>query len=183
MQSVHSSSNILKFWFEDTKPNFWFKKSQLFDDSVRNHFEPTVEAALNGQLHAWSNDVDGCLALILVLDQFTRNIYRGVPAAFSGDSQALSLSLQCVTRRFVEHSNSNYRHFMLMPMMHSEDIATQDQSLPLFKQHTDERTHRVAIKHRNIIAQFGRFPHRNIILGRNSTEEEIEFLKEPGSSF
>ena len=103
--------------------------------------------------------------------------------AFLGDKKTLELSLICHDKGYLQHDNHDYRQFMLMPMMHSEDIAIQDQSLPLFKDFTSERIYEYAIKHRDTIQRFGRFPHRNEILGRISTEEEIEFLKQPGSSF
>ena len=183
MQSITSPNKVLKFWFEDTEAKFWFKKSQAFDASIREYFEFTIQAAHGGQLHSWANHVEGCVALILILDQFTRNIYRNTPAAFAGDTQALELSLDCVKRHWIGHKNPDYRHFMLMPMMHSEDLAIQDRALPLFKEHTDERTHAIAVKHHGIIARFGRYPHRNAILGRKSSDEEIKFLQEPGSSF
>ena len=118
-----------------------------------------------------------------MLDPFTRNIFRNTPKAFSGDKKALELSLICHDKGYLQNDNPAYRQFMLMPMMHSEDIAIQDQSLPLFKEFTGERIYEYAIKHRDIIQRFGRFPHRNQILVRLSTEEEIEFLKQPGSSF
>ena len=105
------------------------------------------------------------------------------PQGFLGDKKALELSLVCHDKGYLQHDNPTYRQFMLMQMMDSEDIAIQDQSLPLFKDFTSERIYEYAIKHRDTIQRFGRFPHRNEILGRISTEEEIEFLKQPGSSF
>jgi uncharacterized protein (DUF924 family) len=123
------------------------------------------------------------LALILLLDQFTRNIFRDTARAFSGDDMALALSLRCVERDYINHPDAHWRHFMLMPMMHSEDLAVQNASLPLFKAHTGKLTYDYAVAHRDIIARFGRFPHRNAILGRPSTDDETLFLTQPGSSF
>jgi uncharacterized protein (DUF924 family) len=138
---------------------------------------------LKGERDSWANTAAGCLALIILLDQFTRNIYRNTPRAFSGDEMALALSLRCLERGYLDDADANQRHFMLMPLMHSEDLAIQDMSLPLFETHTNARTLDYAQQHRDIVARFGRFPHRNAILGRPSSPEEIEFLTQPGSSF
>ena len=183
MPKPQSSAAVLAFWFEDSSPEQWYKKDAEFDDAIRDGFEPTITAALASRLDGWADSADGCLALILLLDQFTRNIYRDSPRAFSGDEMALALSLRCIDRDYLAHDNPAWRQFMLMPMMHSEDLAIQEQSLPLFERLTNPRTHEYAVKHRDIIARFGRFPHRNAIIGRPSTDAEAEFLTQPGSSF
>ena len=183
MPKPKSSAAVLAFWFEDSTPEQWYKKDTAFDDAIRDGFEGTVTAALASRLDGWADSADGCLALIILLDQFTRNIYRDSPRAFSGDEIALALSLRCIERDYLAHDNPAYRQFMLMPMMHSEDLAIQEQSLPLFERLTNPKTHEYAVKHRDIIARFGRFPHRNASLGRPSTNEEAEFLTQPGSSF
>ena len=183
MSKPQSSAAVLAFWFEDSAPEQWYKKDTAFDDAIRDGFEPTVTAALASRLDGWADSADGCLALILLLDQFTRNIYRDSPRAFSGDEMALALSLRCIDRDYLAHENPAWRQFMLMPMMHSEDLAIQERSLPLFEQLTNPLTHEYAVKHRDIITRFGRFPHRNAILGRPSSDEEAEFLTQPGSSF
>ena len=183
MPKPTSSSAVLAFWFEDSKPEQWYRKDAAFDDAIRDKFEPTIAAGLASRLDGWADSTEGCLALILLLDQFTRNIYRDSPRAFSGDDMALALSLRCIDRDYIAHEDATWRQFMLMPMMHSEDLAVQDRSLPLFARLTNPLTHEFAVKHRDIIARFGRFPHRNAILGRPSTDEEVEFLKQPGSSF
>ena len=183
MPKPKSSSTVLAFWFEDSEPEQWYSKDAAFDDAIREGFEPTITAALASRLDSWADDAAGCLALILLLDQFTRNIYRDSPRAFSGDEMALALSLRCIDRDYLAHENPTYRQFMLMPMMHSEDLAIQERSLPLFERLTNPKTHEYAVKHRDIIARFGRFPHRNAILGRPSSDEEVEFLTQPGSSF
>ena len=176
--------DILSFWFEVISPEKWFTKSAEFDQQLREKFEPLILQALNGQLDRWVADSNGCLALILLLDQMTRNIYRDTPKAFAGDEIACALSLRATADQTIERQESEAkRQFFLMPMMHSEDIAIQENSLPLFKKHTAERTYVYAIRHRDIIAHFGRFPHRNAILGRPSTAEETEFLAGPNSSF
>ena len=180
---MQTSKNVLSFWFEETTSKQWFKKNDDFDEIIRLKFEPTVTAALEKQLSKWTNTADGCLALIILLDQFTRNIYRDTPRAFIGDPIALALSLRCLEHDFIKQKNKNWRHFMLMPMMHSESLSIQNRSLPLFETFTEPRIVEYAVKHRNIIERFGRFPHRNKILGRPSTNEELKFLAQPGSSF
>jgi len=183
MPTVAKPEDVLAFWFEESSPKQWFSKDNDFDLKIKTRFGDSINAALAGQLDRWADDTDSCLALIIILDQFTRNVFRDTPRAFSGDEMALALSLRCEERGYLNHDNQNYRHFMLMPMMHSEDIIIQDKSLPLFASASNEMTHEYAVKHRDIIARFGRFPHRNAILGRPSSEEEITFLQQPGSSF
>lgn len=188
MPSIHSGeriiSDILQFWFEEISPESWFKKDTTFDQLIKQRFGAQVEQALAGQLDKWAETTDGRLALILLLDQMTRNIFRDTPRAFSGDEIACALSLRSVAESLMDSEvDVNRRQFLLMPMMHSEDLQIQKQSLPLFKKFTQDMTYEYAIKHHDIIERFGRFPHRNSILGRPSTDEETEFLKQPGSSF
>ena len=174
---------ILNFWFFECKPEQWFKKDSSFDNNLRERFTNLVEKSLISKFDDWSDSKSGCLALILLLDQFTRNIFRDSPRAFSGDEKALKLSFQCLSKGYLINDNFQKSKFMLLPMMHSEDISIQDLSLPLFKNLNDQRTYEYALRHRDIIKRFGRFPHRNRILGRESSKKEIEFLKNPGSSF
>ena len=183
MGKIYSATDILNFWFVETTPEFWFKKDDDFDAAIQNRFGTAVTEALAGRLDHWANDADGCLALIVMLDQFTRNMFRHSARAFLGDEMALALSLRCVRRKYLDASKPFYCQFMLMPMMHSEDIGIQDMSLPVFEQYTSKLTYDYAVKHRDIIARFGRFPHRNAILGRPSSRDEDQFLTQPGSSF
>jgi uncharacterized protein (DUF924 family) len=181
---VVAIQEVLDFWFVECSPPDWFKKDPAFDALILKRFGETFESALAGDLGAWLETPAGCLALILVLDQFPRNMYRDTPKGFSGDAKALEISDRCRERGYVDQAaDERWRHFMLIPMMHSEDIAVQEASLPLFERHTSERVVEYAIRHRDIIKRFGRYPHRNIILGRQSTEEELRFLASPGSSF
>jgi len=175
--------DILNFWFDECRPEQWFKINSEFDAMLESRFATTLEDAFARCLESWENTEAGCLALILVLDQFPRNIFRDSPRAFSGDERALELSQKCYENGYLANPNINWRQFMLMPMMHSEEIAVQDASLPLFKEYTAQINYDYAVRHRDIIARFGRFPHRNTILGRPSTDEELEFLTQPGSSF
>ena len=183
MGKTPSAADILNFWFVETTPEFWFKKDDDFDAAIQDRFGKAVTEALAGRLDHWANDADGCLALIVMLDQFTRNMFRHSARAFSGDEMALALSLRCVERKYLDADKPSYCQFMLMPMMHSEDIGIQDMSLPLFERYTSKLTYDYAVKHRDIIARFGRFPHRNAMLGRPSSRDEDQFLTQPGSSF
>ena len=175
--------DIVDFWFVECSPDQWFRKDSKFDKKLEQLFSETLEMALGGNLERWSSSKTGCLALILLLDQFSRNIFRGTPRAFAGDKEALRLSFKCKRNGYLKNENLHISHFMLLPMMHSEEISVQDLSLTLFKSLNDKKIYDYALRHREIIKRFGRFPHRNSILGRKSTAEEIEFLNHAGSTF
>jgi len=183
MKKMLEQEDILNFWFADCSPEQWFKKDSDFDKMLEARFAGTVERALAGELDSWDYSDSGCLALILLLDQFTRNIFRDTARAFAGDEKALELSFRCNENGYLAKANVHWCHFMLMPMMHSEDIDVQEISLPLFKGLNVQNVYDYAIRHRDIVARFGRFPHRNSILGRSSTNEELEFLTQADSSF
>ena len=174
---------ILNFWFIDCKPEQWFKKNEDFDQIIGKFFSGVIENAIEGKLENWEESETGCLALIIVLDQFTRNVFRNTIRAFAGDKRALALSQSCCDKGYLNNTDINRSKFMLMPMMHSESLTVQDAALPLFNKYASEKDYEYAEKHREIIVRFGRFPHRNVILGRKSTIEELKFLKQPGSSF
>lgn len=174
---------ILQFWFEEIPPKDWFTKNPDFDERLRQTFGDLVEDAIGARLDSWAKTKKGRLALILLLDQMTRNIHRDTPKAFAGDEMALALSLRAVHDGFLEDSTMQECQFFLMPMMHAEDLNIQQTSIPLFETYTHEEVAKFAHKHKDIVARFGHFPHRNAILGRPSTDEEIRFLEEPGSSF
>ena len=183
MAKTPEINDVLDFWFDEIDPVFWFKKDTDFDAELTARFSTSLAMAMGGRLDKWADNSDGCLALILLLDQFTRTIFRDQARAFSGDDMALALSLRCIERGYIDHPDMAHRQFMLMPMMHSEDLTIQEKSLPLFKAHTSDGVYDFAVKHRDVIAQFDRFPHRNIILSRPSTDAELSFLTKPGSSF
>ncbi len=183
MPAATKSQDILDFWFIEISQKSWFKKNETFDVALKERFGKVVTHALAGKLDSWANKSDGCLALILLLDQFTRNIFRHSARAFSGDEIALALSLRCVDRGYIDIVEASFCHFMLMPMMHSEDLGIQEVALPLFKKHTSNKVYEFAVKHHEIITQFHRFPHRNKVLGRPNTPDENIFLTQPGSSF
>jgi uncharacterized protein (DUF924 family)/predicted GNAT family acetyltransferase len=164
----------------------WFKKDAAFDAALRERFGPVIDQALRGGLRDWDSTAWGALARILVLDQFTRNVHRDTPTAFAGDALALEASLALLPR--AQDLGTLERWFVAMPLEHAEDLAMQDRSVATFEALAaeDERLEDAldyARRHRDVIVRFGRFPHRNEILGRESTPEEIEFLKQPGSRF
>ena len=183
MKKILEQEDILNFWFAECTPEQWFKKDSEFDKILEARFAGTVERALAGRLDSWADSDSGCLALILLLDQFTRNIFRDTPHAFAGDEKALELSLRCYENGCLGNADIHWYRFMLMPMIHSEDIAVQDASLPLFKKLNVQNVYDYAVRHRDTVVRFGRFPHRNSILGRSSTTEELEFLTQADSSF
>ena len=178
------AGEILAFWFVETRPRQWFAKDAAFDALVRDRFHGLTRQALAGELDAWSTAATGALALLLLRDQFPRQIWRDTATAFAGDSQALALSLRAVELGWLEEEvEQARRQFWLMPLMHSEDLAVQEAALPLFERFCDPRTADFVRRHRDVIARFGRFPHRNAALGRVSGAEELAFLLTPGSRF
>ena len=175
---------VLNFWFNDTTPSQWFAKDPAFDALVRHHFLDLTRQAIAGKLGPWSETPQNGLALLLLLDQFPRQLWRDSAMAFAGDPQALALSLQAVQLGWVAaEPDQARRQFWLMPLMHSEELAVQEASLPLFNQFVDARTADFALRHRDVIARFGRFPHRNAALRRQSSAAELAFLQTPGSGF
>ena len=135
---------ILNFWFKECKPEQWFKKYEIFDQMIENRFSIAIENAIAGNLENWEESETGCLALIILLDQFTRNVFRDTPRAFSGDKRALALSQLCYDKDYLTNPDVQIRQFMLMPMMHSENLAVQDAALPLFKKYASEKDYEYA---------------------------------------
>ena len=186
-------TDVLDFWFgAPSDPDYgktrplWFTKSDATDELVRHRFGSTVEAALSSGIDDWAATPRGTLASILLLDQFTRNIYRNTPRSFDGDGQALRLASRLVDRNDDRLLAPVERWFAYMPFQHSEFLNDQLESVRLFEQLAQDGLQEPlswAIKHFDVIKRFGRFPHRNAILGRESTADEIKFLKEPGSRF
>jgi uncharacterized protein (DUF924 family) len=189
-----SPAEVLDYWFgapgspeHGQTRALWFSKSEATDETIRNRFGSIVEVALRGELDSWaSGDAPQALALILLLDQFTRNIYRDTSRAFAGDAAALSVAKAMVADGRDRALLPVERCFTYLPYEHSENLADQHESLRLFGQLADAGHPELlqwAVKHHEIIVRFGRYPHRNAQLGRESTAEEIEFLKQPGSGF
>jgi uncharacterized protein (DUF924 family) len=182
------AQDVLDFWF--LAPKKWFRKDERFDEQVRTRFGDLIAQAVAGGLREWDAEegARGTLARILVLDQFTRNAYRGTPRAFEGDTLALAAARHLVHSGADRALTPGERSFAYMPFEHAEDARTQEQSVELFaalaREHAGfDSTLDYAHRHRGVIARFGRFPHRNVILGRASTPEEIAFLGEHGSGF
>jgi len=187
--------NVLDFWFgsegsagHGSARPAWFSKDELFDREILQRFGPAIEQALRGELDAWAEEPRSALARILLLDQFTRNAFRGTPRAFAGDAQGLAAASAMVGSRQDEQLPAFMRTFVYLPFEHAEALAMQDEAVRLFTRMAAAdpgfaSTLDYAHRHRAVIERFGRFPHRNAILGRRSTAEEIAFLREPGSSF
>lgn len=174
--------DILHFWFEELTPAQHFAQSDALDAQIRTRFGATWQAAQQCELWAWRATPLGRLAEILVLDQFSRNIHRGTPLAYRQDSMALVLAQEALSAGVMSGLQEEERAFLLMPYMHSESRTIHAQADGLFQRHAPSR-HAAELRHKAVIDRFGRYPHRNAILGRASTDEEIEFLKLPGSSF
>jgi uncharacterized protein (DUF924 family) len=184
---------ILDFWFGQagtaeygTERDFWFRKDAAFDADVRGRFAAAIDSALSGGFSGWRSP-RGTLARILLLDQFTRNAFRDTPRAFAGDSHALALSEEAVGRGDDRLLIAVERWFVYMPFEHAESLPAQERAVELFRRLGEETglagQLAWAQRHAEIIRRFGRFPHRNAILGRPSTPEEIAFLATPGSRF
>jgi uncharacterized protein (DUF924 family) len=175
------AGEVLKFWFaRDRKA--WYQKNPAFDDEIRTRFLPLHEQALKGKLESWQAEAASCLALVILLDQFPRNMFRDSARAFAADAPAREAARVIVERGWDKNMSADERTFAYLPFEHSESAADQALSCELMKP-LGEEPYRYAVRHKEIIDRFGRFPHRNAALGRESTSEEIEFLKTPGSGF
>jgi len=174
-------AEVIDFWFQGDAPRkAWFEKNPAFDAEIRERFLSCWEAAHARRLEHWREARDGCLAYLVVCDQFPRNMFRGEARAFATDGHALGAARQAVERGWDRELPEVRRTFVYLPFEHSESLADQERSLELFRGHPN---YEWAVKHWEIVKRFGRFPHRNAALGRESTHEEIEFLKQPGSGF
>lgn len=170
---------VLAFWFEELTYEDWFGGGADLDEKIRSRFLDLYERLKAGFDIARTDDARTALAAVIVLDQFPRNMFRGTPAAFATDDLALGIARHALDREFDSQLDEGARSFLYMPLMHSEVLADQERCVDLFRSlGTNESGLKYAIEHRDIVAKFGRFPHRNRILGRESTEDEIEFLKE-----
>jgi uncharacterized protein (DUF924 family) len=177
------SAEVLTFWFKEIEPRNWWAVDPAFDELLRSRFSGLLQQAAAGELFEWRTSARGRLAEVIVLDQFSRNIYRGMPQAFAQDPQALALAQEAAAGGALQELNELERTFLLMPYMHSESRRVHVHAEALFKQFAPEQNYGFELRHKAIIDRFGRYPHRNQVLGRASSDEEIEFLKQPGSSF
>jgi uncharacterized protein (DUF924 family) len=181
---------ILEFWFgapPHATRGEWFRKDPAFDAAIRERFGSAVEAALAGAFDEWRAEPRGALARVLLLDQFTRNIFRDAPRAFAGDALALATATGAVDAGLDRVLDPWERWFLYLPFEHAEDLASQERSIALYTRLKDDTGEAAPLewaqKHAAVVRRFGRYPHRNAILGRASTPEEIAFLQAPGSRF
>lgn len=175
--------DVLNFWFNDIEPSKWWIKDIDFDQFIKEKFLDIHIAASNCELYQWRKTAQGRLAEIIVLDQFPRNMFRGSARSFSADSLALALSQEAISAGAESQLNAIQRSFLYMPFMHSESLKIHEVAVALFQKNAIQSNLDFEIKHKEIIEKFGRYPHRNKILGRTSTVAEIDFLKRPGSAF
>jgi uncharacterized protein (DUF924 family) len=180
-----TADDVLRFWFGDGAQAraVWFRKDPAFDADIRQRFGALIDAAIEDRLAGWSDDAPGALARIVLLDQFTRNAFRDTPRAFAGDAFALAAARAMVASGQDLALPPLQRMFVYLPFEHAEDLVAQREAVHLFERLGDEGSTEWARKHLAVIERFGRFPHRNAVLGRMSTPEEEAFLAQPGSRF
>lgn len=176
-------NEVLSFWFEESGPTQWWKKDEVFDRTIETRFGALHSRAALGECASWRTSPQGRLAEVIVLDQFSRNLYRDTPEAFAYDGMALVLAQEAVRARDDLAIDPIRRAFLYMPYMHSESPQVHAEAQPLFQSLGNTNTLKFEVRHREIVDRFGRYPHRNAILGRESTLEELAFLRQPGSSF
>ncbi|MFN2994081.1 DUF924 family protein [Serratia plymuthica] len=174
---------VIDFWFEEIDPVMWFKKDDDFDSRLQVRFGELWHAAAAGELAHWRETIEGRLAEVIVLDQFSRNLFRGTPRAFSSDCMALVLAQEAIRSGQCEQLSREQRGFLYLPFMHSESAVIHQQALALYTELNNGDQLEFELRHKAIIDRFGRYPHRNAILGRISTPEEEAFLLLPGSGF
>lgn len=172
---------VLDFWFEELSSKDWYVKNPDLDEDIRKRFGAVQSKAAQGELFSWRQSFEGRVAEIIVLDQFSRNMFRDDPRAFACDVVALVLAQEAVALGGLGQVNDQFKHHILLPYMHSESVVVHEQAMILREEHNLDTDYE--LRHKRIIDQFGRYPHRNEVLGRPSTPEELEFLKTPGSSF
>ena len=176
-------AEVLNFWFVEVPRQQWFAGGAALDEQVRARFIPVLRTVAAEPEDALLVDAKTALAAVIVLDQFSRNMFRGTPSAFAGDAKALAIAETAIAKGFVEALNGDERLFLYLPFEHQENADAQARSLELISALGDPELTKYALAHKDIIDRFGRFPHRNAILGRTSTAGELELLKGPGSSF
>jgi uncharacterized protein (DUF924 family) len=181
MTQAPEAAEVVSFWLAQTE-KIWFSADPAFDAEVLSRFAELVEQAKSGAFDHWAEGAEGALALVILLDQMTRNIYRDSPEMFAADGKALAVAKGAIERGFDETLSTLKRRWLYMPFMHSEDLADQERGIELFAQSDISESLAFAVEHADIIRRFGRFPHRNAILGRQTTPEEAAFLAGGGFS-
>ncbi len=174
---------VISFWFEQIDTKHWWIKDEEFDSQIKDKFGALLGQAKRGELYHWRVTPQGRLAEIIILDQFSRNIYRDTPQAFEADPMALTLAQEAVAQQIELQLTEQQIPFLYMPYMHSESAAIHEVAVKLFSRPAAQKSLDFELRHKEIIDRFGRYPHRNAILGRQSTEDEQIFLTQPGSSF
>ncbi len=174
--SESDQQQVLKFWFSEASQKLWFNSTDEFDQAIREQFLPTWELASHQKLKDWERTVDGALALVIILDQFPLNMFRGKPESFATEQLARDVASEAIANGFDKQSRNTGKMFFYLPFMHSEDIKDQEYSIRLFKTAGLAENLKFAHHHHEIIKRFGRFPHRNEILGRKSTSQELVYL-------
>ena len=175
--------DVLNFWFEEIEPSHRWVKNEAFDQIITQRFSAVHASAIRCELYGWRTHAKGRLAEIIVLDQFSRNMFRGSPLSFAFDAMALALAQEAIAAGADKALNQAERVFLYMPFMHSESLKIHEVALSLFQSNGIQSNLDFEIRHKDIIQKYGRYPHRNAILNRASTDAEIEFLKQPGSGF
>ncbi len=178
-----TARQVLAFWFTELQPEQWWKKDSELDALIAERFGALHASACAGELFPWREEASGALAEIIVLDQFSRNIFRDSAGAFAADAAALLLAQEAIRRGYDKQHTVEQRVFFYLPFMHSESALIHRRAAELFSEPGMENNYAFELKHKAIIDRFGRYPHRNAIVGRKSTPEELEFLRQPGSSF
>ena len=176
MNSDLNPSTILDFWYSDRIARQWFASTPELDSEIRASYEVLWQTAVEGGLDDWCETPEGSLALVIVLDQFPLNMFRGMASSFSSEAKAIQCAKHAIERGFDDALEASRRAFLYMPLMHSENIADQELSVALFERGGLEQNLAFAKHHREIVRKFGRFPHRNEILGRASTRQELDYL-------
>ncbi len=174
---------VLLFWFETLRPKDWYRSDAGLDDFVREKMGALHDLAVQGALEHWQEAPEGALALIILLDQVPRNIHRGGPRAFASDEKARDVLAHALREGHEKRLTKRKRVFLYLPLMHSEALAEQEQSVALFRALGIENNLDYAVRHHDVIKRFGRFPHRNATLDRESSAEEQEYLDQPGAGF
>lgn len=174
---------VIDFWFNEISPEKWWLKDLEFDQEIKKRFLALHQSANRGELFSWRECAEGRLAEIIVLDQFSRNIFRDQPQAFASDTLALVLAQEAVALGIDKEIAENKRSFIYLPYMHSESSVIHKEAVSLYSALGNSSSLDFELRHQTIISKFGRYPHRNIILGRESSAEELAFLQQPNSSF
>ena len=168
--------DVINYWYSDRIKKHWFTSTPELDLEIKNKYEQIWERAADGEFDQWKTTPEGCLALVIILDQFPLNMYRSKAKSFQTESKAIEVTMNAINNDFAKKLSNDKLSFLFMPLMHSEDIEDQYLSVKLFKEYNQSNNLRFAQHHRDIIKRFGRFPHRNSILMREPTKEEGEYM-------